>query len=266
MVFSSTFLFLEPPMRLNTFRPLLILAICSLFMTAVRADMTILAAASLTNALTDITKTYEAQHPGKIKTSFASSSVLAKQIENGLPADIFISADKKWMDTLADKGKIDTTSRQEILGNTLVLIAPKGHGFPVKLAKGEDLAKAFDGKLCTGETATVPVGKYAKEALEKLAMWEAIKSRIVGTEDVRAALAFVERGECAAGIVYGTDAKISDKVEVIANFPEDSHSPIVYPMALVSQSAEAKAFFAYLTQAEAGAVFTRYGFIRLPGK
>lgn len=233
---------------------------------AAQADVTILAAASLTNALTDIAKSYEAQHHHKIKTSFASSSALAKQIENGFPADIFISADAKWMDTLYDQGKIDGASRQNILGNTLVLIAPKNQAFTIKLAKGENLAKAFDGKLCTGETATVPAGKYAKEALEKLSMWEAIKTRVVGTEDVRAALAFVERGECAAGIVYATDAKISDKVEVIATFPENSHTPIVYPMALVSQADEAKAFLAYLTQTEATAVFVRYGFVRLPQK
>lgn len=249
-----------------TFKPLrllLIFLICSVVMPAAQAEITVLAAASLTNALTDIIKTYQKQQGVTIKTSFASSSVLAKQIDNGLPADIFISADKQWMDTLYEQGKIDAASRKEILGNSLVLIAPKGHGFAVKLAKGEALAKAFDGKLCTGETTTVPAGKYAKEALQNLAMWDTIKTRIVGTEDVRAALAFVERGECAAGIVYATDALISAKVEVVGTFPEDSHAPIVYPMALVSQSQEARAFLDYLSQAEAGNVFAHYGFIRL---
>ncbi|MDD5272568.1 MAG: molybdate ABC transporter substrate-binding protein [Methylovulum sp.] len=250
-------------MTIKPLRCLLIVLAYACFMTAAKADMTVLAAASLTNALTDIIKHYQNQHGLVIKTSFASSSVLAKQIENGLPADIFISADKQWMDTLYEQGKIDGASRKEILGNALVLIAPKGHAFTVKLAKGEPLAQAFEGKLCTGETSTVPAGKYAKEALQNLAMWDAIKARIVGTEDVRAALAFVERGECAAGIVYATDALISDKVEAVATFPENSHAPIVYPMALVSQSQEARELLDYLTQAEAGKVFAHYGFVRL---
>jgi molybdate transport system substrate-binding protein len=228
-----------------------------------KADFMVLAAASLTNALGDINKAYQAKTGVTITASFASSSVLAKQIENGLPADIFISADNKWMDYLYDKGKIDNSTRREFLGNTLVLIAPKGESFNATLTKGGKLADAFDGKLCTGETETVPVGKYAKEALQKLGLWDGIKSRVVGTEDVRAALAFVERGECAAGIVYETDARISKKVEVIGTFPEDSHTPIVYPMAMVSQSEEAKAFLDYLSQAEAAKIFAHYGFKRL---
>lgn len=227
------------------------------------ADILILAAASLTNALDDIAKTYQAKNGVKVKTSFASSSALAKQVENGLPADVFISADLKWMDYLYDKGKIDGDSRRELLGNTLVLIAPKGKSFAVTLEHGGNLADAFEGKLCTGETETVPAGKYAKEALMNLGMWDAIKARIVGTEDVRAALAFVERAECAAGIVYQTDALISNKVEVVSEFPAASHAPIIYPMALVSQSGEAKAFLDYLAQPEAQAVFDKYGFKRI---
>lgn len=225
-----------------------------------KADITVLAAASLTNALSDIAKQYETKTGIKIKTSFASSSVLAKQIENGISADIFISADSQWMDYLYDKGKIDNTSRRDLLANNLVLITPKGQGFKAQLTKGGQLANSFEGKLCTGETETVPVGKYAKEALEKLGLWNDIKSRIVGTEDVRSALAFVERGECNAGIVYGTDAQISNKVETIAIFPNDSYSPIIYPMALVSQSKQAKSFLTYLNETEAWAVFNKYGF------
>jgi molybdate transport system substrate-binding protein len=227
------------------------------------ADILVVAAASLTNALGDIAKTYQAKNGVKVKTSFASSSVLAKQIENGLPADVFVSADLKWMDYLYDKGKIDGDSRRELLGNTLVLITPKGKSFAVTLEHGGNLADAFEGKLCTGETETVPAGKYAREALMNLGMWDAIKSRIVGTEDVRAALAFVERAECAAGIVYQTDALISNKVEVVSEFPAASHAPIIYPMALVSQSGEAKAFLDYLAQPEAQAVFDKYGFKRI---
>lgn len=226
----------------------------------VSADITVLAAASLTNALGDIIKLYETKSGIKIKTSYASSSVLAKQIENGIPADVFISADLKWMDYLYDKGKIDAGSRRNLLGNTLVLIAPKGKGFKVNLEKNSNLPTAFSGKLCTGQTESVPAGKYAKEALQKLSVLDALKSRIVGTEDVRAALAFVERGECAAGIVYETDALISNKVEIVGTFPENTHEPIIYPVALVTQSTEAKAFLDFLTQAQALAIFEKQGF------
>lgn len=228
--------------------------------TIANADITLLAAASLHNALSDISKLYETKTAIKIKTSFASSSILAKQIENGIPADLFISADLKWMDYLASKGKIDNNSRHDLLANRLVLIAPKGHEFNFKLSTAHSLATAFDGKLCTGEPETVPVGKYAKEALEKLALWHSIKARIVGTEDVRSALAFVERGECAAGIVYNSDAKNNTKVTIIDSFPEESHTPIIYPIALIKQSESAQAFLHYLTQSEATAIFNQYGF------
>jgi len=243
----------------NTLHCLLFALLCSLSNLA-SADVLVLAAASLTNALGDISKTYQAKTGEKVTISFASSSALAKQIENGLPADIFISADLKWMDYLGDKGKIDRASRSNLLGNSLVLIAPKDHGFTVTLDNGGNLPGAFTGKLCTGETETVPVGKYAKQALQTLGFWDALKARIVGTEDVRAALAFVERGECAAGIVYKTDALISPKVQVLGTFPESSHPPIVYPIARISQTEQAKAFLAYLIQAEAAKVFAQYGF------
>lgn len=224
------------------------------------AEIVVFAAASLTNALTEIAKAYESANGDQVKTSFAASSTLAKQVENGAPADLFISADLKWMDYLDGKGKIDGSSRVNLLGNELVLVAPKGQGFAVKLEKGADLAAAFQGKLCTGETGSVPVGIYAKEALQNLDMWENIKARIVGAEDVRAALAFVERGECAAGIVYASDAQASSKVETLAAIPTDSHAPIVYPAGLVSQSAPAQAFLEYLQGDAAAALFRKYGF------
>jgi molybdate transport system substrate-binding protein len=222
------------------------------------ADITVLAAGSLTNALSDIAKAYQTKTGTQIKTSFASSSVLAKQIENGIAADIFISADTQWLDYVASKMTI--TNRRNLLANNLVLIAPKGKGFNIQLTNGVNLAGAFEGKLCTGETETVPVGKYAKQALEKLQLWDSIKTRLVGTEDVRSALAFVEQGECAAGIVYTTDAQNSNKVDTIAIFPSDSHAPIIYPIALISQNEQAKDFLNYLTEAEPIAVFKKYGF------
>lgn len=229
------------------------------------AETTVLAAASLTNALSDIAKAYESGSGDTVKTSFAASSALAKQIENGAPAGLFISADLKWMDYLDGKGKIDGGSRVNLLGNRLVLVAPKGRAFAVTLEKGANLAAAFEGKLCTGETASVPVGIYAKEALQKLGMWEGIQTRVVGSEDVRAALAFVERAECAAAIVYATDAAASNNVETVGEFPIDSHAPIVYPAAMVNPAPASKAFLDYLQGEAAAAVFRKYGF-RLLGK
>ena len=227
------------------------------------ADLTVFAAASLTDALAAVAKPFEAAHKVPIKLSFAASSALAKQIEQGAPADVFISADTKWMDYLDGKGKIDHASRVNLLGNTLVLIAPKGKGFPVRVTKGFDFAGAFRDKLCTGVVESVPVGIYAKEALTHLGWWDGVKARVVGTEDVRAALNLVERGECAVGIVYATDAKPSPKVDVIGRFPDDSHSPIVYPAARITSSEDARKFLEYLQQDSAGKIFAKYGFKRL---
>src|SRR5207342_1668728 len=157
-------------------------------------------------------------------------------IEAGAPADVFASADLKWMDYLDQRGRIDHATRANLLGNTLVLIAPQGKGFKVKMEPGFRIADAFAGKLCTGEPGVVPVGIYAKESLEKLGWWSSLQGRIVGTDDVRTALAFVERGECPLGIVYITDAKISDKIEVLDRFPDSSHKAIVYPFAAVKNA------------------------------
>lgn len=223
--------------------------------------VTVFAAASLTNALTDIGVQYEKEKVVKINHFFASSSTLAKQIENGAPADIFISADNKWMNYLLDKKLINVASRKVILGNKLVLIAPKGRGFNVSFEKTFDLSKTFDGRLCTGDIESVPAGIYAKEALSYLKWWDAIKTRIVGTQDVRGALAFVERGECAAGIVYETDAKVSNKVMIVGTFPEESHQAILYPMALVASSTNMNnEYFNYIQSNVALAVFKKYGF------
>ncbi len=220
-------------------------------------EVTVYAAASLTNVLGELAKSYETSHDVKIKFSFAASGALAKLIEAGAPADLFISADTKWMDYLEGKGKIDRGSRKNLVGNSLVLIAPKGKGFPVRFEKDFDFSNAFKGKLCTGQTESVPVGVYAKEALSKLGWWDSMKDRVVGTDDVRAALDLVGRRECI-GIVYLTDAKISNVVESIAVFPGDLHTPIVYPAALVTQSSDAKAFFDYLKGSSK--LFVKYGF------
>jgi len=231
--------------------------------SAVQAgDIKVSAAASLTDVITELSRAYEKNHAGvAIKTSFAGSSTLAKQIENGAPADIFISADKDWADYLEKRSLLNKATRADLLINELVFIAPLNKTLSITMAREFDLLASFSGKLCTGEPAYVPVGKYAKQALTHYGWWSAIQPRLVGTEDVRTALAFVERGECALGIVYKTDALMSKKVAVVASFPADSHSPIVYPGGLTKNAtAEAQAFWQFLQSDAAAAVFVRYGF------
>lgn len=220
------------------------------------------AAASLTNALGEIAaKWQQAGHPAPVLV-FGASSVLARQIEAGAPADVFASADLSWMDYLDSRERIGPRSRVNLLGNDLVLIVPKGHRFPLTMAAGFDLSGAFSGKLCTGEPDVVPVGRYARQSLEYFGWWTPLAGRIVGTDDVRTALVFVERGECPAGIVYATDAAISDRVEILARFPPESHQPILYPFAIVKHARpEAQALIDYLKSSpDAAAVFEHYGF------
>ena len=248
--------------RLSTFLALALTALASAAAEPVR----VFAAASLTNALETITADYEKASGTKVLPSLAASGALAKQIESGAPADLFIGADAKWMDYLVKKDLVVAASRKDLLGNTLTLIAPKGKAFEAELKAGFDLPAAFAGKLCTGDPDSVPVGIYAKEALTKLGWWEKLAPRIAGAEDVRSALGFVERGECGAGIVYATDAKISGKVDVVADFPADSHAPIVYPIALVKgrPAGAAADFVKYLSGPQAKAVFEKLGFTVLP--
>ena len=236
-----------------------------LSVTAYAQDkITVFAAASLTNAITDIAAAYEKDQLVQIQTSFASSSTLAKQLEKGAPVDIFLSADNKWMDYLDDKNVLLSSSKKPLLGNQLVLIAPKGRGFMVNMSKEFEIANAFTGRLCTGEFESVPVGIYAKQALKNLNWWDTLKTRLVGTQDVRAALAFVERGECDTGIVYATDAKVSSKVDLVAHFPANSHDAIVYPLALIKgANKSAIGFYNYLQSPYATAIFSKYGFLSL---
>ena len=247
-------------MRVHAGKWMLLLAMAA-GMNAQAAEITVYAAASLGNALQDIAADWKSAHPADgIKASFAASSTLAKQIEAGAPADIFASADKKWMDYLDDRKLIDTASRRDLLGNTLVLIAPAGKPVTASLRKGAALPD-FTGRLCIGDPASVPAGIYAKQALQAVGWWSALEKRYVGTEDVRTALAFGERAECPLGIVYETDAKISGKVVVVGRFPEGTHDPVVYPFALLPKaSPSARAFFLWLQGSESAAIFSRYGF------
>jgi molybdate transport system substrate-binding protein len=233
----------------------------------------VFAAASLTNALTELGQGWAgAGHP-QPSLAFAASGTLAKQIEAGAPADLFASADVKWMDYLDTRSLIVHASRRNLLATTLVLVQPvaiPGQPGPAKavtvqMRRNFPIAKAFRGKLCTGEPEVVPAGIYAKQALQALGWWDSLQGRIVGTDDVRAALAFVERGECMLGIVYATDALVSQKVRVIATFPAETHDPILYPFALVKGARPAaRAFLDELARPRAAAVFARYGFTVLP--
>ncbi len=227
-------------------------------------NLTVFAAASLTNSLNDVGKLFEKKYGITFTPSYLSSSTLAKQIENGAPAGVFLSADEKWMDYLEKKKLIDPASRFNLLGNTLVLIAPAGSRInKVEITKGFNLAGLLaGGKLSVGDPAHVPAGIYAKQALKALHEWKSVKGNLAREENVRLALVLVERGETPLGIVYATDAAISKKVKVVGVFPADSHPPIVYPAALVAgqETPAAKNFLAFLKTPQARAVFEKYGF------
>lgn len=221
------------------------------------------AAASLTQAVGEIADQWQrAGHP-RPALVFGASSTLARQIGAGAPADVFVSADSGWMDDLDRRGRITSGTRMDLLGNRLVMIAPRGRRVAIRMQSGFDVSRAFSGRLCMGEPGIVPAGTYARQALQSMGWWTALQPRVVGTEDVRMALAFVERGECALGIVYETDARISRRVDVLARFPAGTHAPIVYPVALVrGASPDASAFHRYLRTPQARAVFERHGFTR----
>jgi molybdate transport system substrate-binding protein len=220
------------------------------------------AAASTSNAISEIIKQFNQISPdSKVKASFASSSTLAKQIEAGAPAQVFISASPNWMDYLQERNLIIKQSRKNLLSNKIVLITPKGKPIAVEMNKTYNFATHLEGKLCIGDPSHVPVGIYAKQALESMGWWKDVKPHIVGTKDVRAALAFVELAECDAGIVYSTDANKSEKVELAAEFPADSHNAIVYPVAkLASANESSDSFLTYLSSPQALAIFKKYGF------
>lgn len=230
------------------------------------ADPVIFAAASLKNALDDVAKAYEAKTGHKVTISYAGSSALAKQIEQGAPADIFISADLDWMDYLANKNLIKNDTRRNLLGNTLVLVAPADSSVSLKIAPGFDLAKALgDGRLAVADPASVPAGKYAKASLEKLGVWDSVKDKLAQAENVRAALAFIAQGEAPLGIVYQTDATAEPKVKVVDTFPADSHAPIIYPVAQTASSTnpDAAAFLQFLGSEDARKLFEGQGFVVL---
>jgi molybdate transport system substrate-binding protein len=226
--------------------------------------LTVFAAASTTNAVTEIGGIFSKRYPVKVRTSFASSSTLAKQIENGAPANLYISANVKWMDYLEKKELIENSSRIDLLGNRLVLIVPVDSKVSrVQIAPGFDLLSIIaKSRLAMGDPDHVPAGLYGKQALAQLGVWSAVEKQVARAKDVRAALALVERGEAPIGLVYATDAAITAKVKVVGTFPQTSHRPIVYPAAVVAggRTAAADRFMALLRSPQAAAVFEKYGF------
>ena len=225
--------------------------------------LVIFAAASLTEALSEAGAAYaNAGHPAPV-FSFAASSALARQIESGAPAGVFISADEEWMDYLGMRKLIAPDSRISFLGNTLVLVTPKGQPLGVTITPNFDLAGALKGrKLALADPTGVPAGRYGRAALEFLGAWTAAEHLVVRADNVRAALTFVERKEAAAGIVYATDAALTDKVEITGTFPADSHPSISYPMAIIARndSALARAFRDFLLSDVAKSIYRKYGF------
>jgi molybdate transport system substrate-binding protein len=237
----------------------------SVHLSALAQDktLTVFAAASTKNALDDIDSAYTAKTGVRIVASYAASSALAKQIEQGAPADIFASADTDWMDYAVGKKNISAPTRVNLLGNAIVLIAPKDAKIDnVTIGPGFDLSKlAGDGRIATGDVKAVPVGKYAKAALEKLGAWTAAEPKFAMAENVRAALLLVSRGEAALGIVYSSDAKVEPGVKIVGTFPADSHPAIVYPVAATTTAKpEAAGYLAFLRSSAAKTIFEKYGF------
>ncbi|WP_246753001.1 molybdate ABC transporter substrate-binding protein [Sinorhizobium sp. BG8] len=230
---------------------------------AAQEKITVFAAASLKNALDAANAEWTKQTSKEATTSYAASSALAKQIEAGAPADIFISADLAWMDYVAERKLIKEDTRANMLGNRIVLVAPKDKAQSVEIKEGFDLAGLVgDGRLAMGAVDSVPAGKYGKAALEKLGVWSSVEGKVAGAESVRAALALVSRGEAPFGIVYQTDAAADPGVAIVGTFPENSHPPIIYPIAVLTESknADAAAYLEFLKSADTAHFFEEQGF------
>lgn len=245
-------------------RAVLLVVFLLLPLTARAQQVTVFAAASLTDALKDVAGLWEKAGHQPVRLSFGSSSTLARQIEQGAPANLFASADLRWMDFLAERKLIVTATRRDLLSNDLVLVVPAERKREVKIGPDLDLDALLGpaGRIATGDPAHVPVGTYAEQALRKLGLWDKVEKRLARTDDVRSALRLVERGEAVAGIVYATDAAVSTRVAVAGVFPAGSHDPITYPFAVTTagDTPEARALLTFLDGPEARSVFARFGF------
>lgn len=243
---------------------ILALGILLLPATVAADTITMFAAASLRDALDENAKAYQATAGDRIVVSYAASSALAKQIEAGAPADLFVSADLDWMDYLEQRRLIKSDTRLNLLRNRLVLIAPADSKVSVNIAPGFPLeALLGSGRLAMANPDAVPAGKYGKASLEALGVWNAVERKVASTENVRAALVLVSRGEAPLGIVYRTDAAADPKVRVVGVFPENTHRPIIYPIAVtVAGKSAAATFLSWLNKSEARAIFQKHGFSR----
>jgi len=230
-----------------------------------KPELLVLAAASLTNVLDDLTADWQKTSGVTVKLSFAASSVLARQIEAGGKADVFVSADQEWMDYLQSRGLIEKPTRRNLVGNRLVLIAPADSKIELKIAPGFPLGAALGGgRLATGDPDTVPVGRYARSALISLGLWDEIQDRLVRADNVRSAMMFVARGEVPLGIAYTTDAMADPKVRIVDTFPASTHAPITYPAAIVNGGrSEARSFIEFLGSAGARDTWKKFGFVEI---
>jgi molybdate transport system substrate-binding protein len=253
-------------MRLRTLFPTTILALlCAATATAVEREqrpMLVFAAASLSDVLGELAPAWSASSGIPVKLSFAASSVLARQIEAGGGAEVFVSADQPWMDYLQARGLIDAATRRDVAGNRLVLIAPTDSHLKLRIAPGFALAHALDGgRLAVADPDTVPAGRYAQAALTALGVWPQVRDRLARADNVRSALLYVARGETPLGVVYATDARVDAKVRVVDTFPDGSHAPITYPASAVRGSRPAAAAFVrYLASPAARETWKRFGF------
>lgn len=243
---------------------LLLLALPALAHAAQPRPITVFAAASLKESLDEAAAAWTKRSGQKVSISYAGSAALAKQIEQGAPADVFISADGEWMDYLQQRRLIDVDTRTNLAGNRLVVIAPVDSPLRTLALKPAAVRQALgDGRLAMAETTSVPAGRYGRQALTTLGLWDAVSGRLAQADNVRAAMAFVSRGEAPLGIVYATDAQVEPKVRVVAAIPGRAHDAIVYPLARVAKSppAATKGFLAFLRGEEAKAIFKRAGFL-----
>jgi molybdate transport system substrate-binding protein len=257
------------PLSLRALRNARVVATAAVFASAIgistahAADVVVFAAASLRNALDAVSADYRVETGKRITISYAGSNTLAKQIEEGAPADIFFSADLAWMDELDKKNLLKPGTRTTLLGNTIVLIAPKDSAVSLTIAPDFPLAEALgDGKLAMANVESVPAGRYGKAALISLGVWDSVSVNVAQADNVRAALAFVAKGEAPLGIVYATDAAAEPAVKVVGTFPADTHPPILYPVAILGSSTnpDTQAFFDYIKGPKARDFFIKQGF------
>ncbi|ELA9308537.1 TPA: molybdate ABC transporter substrate-binding protein [Vibrio parahaemolyticus] len=232
------------------------------FSTNAATDLKVYAASSMTNAIDEIAQDFKEKYDVTVTPVYGGSSSIARQIINGAPADVFISANTKWMDYLVDEGVIDSDNVTNLVRNSLVLIALQSSSLAVfNFADANAWEAALNGsRLALGNPTSVPAGMYAKESLTTLGVWKEIQTKVAPAKNVRLALALVERGEAPLGVVYKTDAQLTSKVKIVGEFASDTHAAIVYPAAVVNDSTESRQFFQYLKSEDAKRVFAHYGF------